>query len=224
MKNHCRRWPVTNMRGMGQAEKHCSVPVRVGSDTRGETWPCPLRGRPCKKRCTLCHAIALPNVIVRAQMDSDTELPGTHRLQLPKAMICNFVLGQAWLCDVLCFRCCITFTGPLKVKPQAVTWSWLAKRYLRLETQTWPQNAGKEPLVSKCESQIKLAKLGLPLQGECTCSMHKWMPPAPARAEHSSVLLLLNQSLQNGERGSRHTVGLLMNTPTPNESQIPAQC
>lgn len=25
-----------------------------------------------------------------------------------------------------------------------------------------------------------------------SCSMHKWMPPAPARAGHSSVLLLLN--------------------------------
>lgn len=50
------------------------------------------------------------------------------------------------------------------------------------------------------------------------------MPPAPARAEHSSVLLLLSRSLQNGERRSRHTVSLLMKAPNPNKSQIPASC
>lgn len=76
----------------------------------------------------------------------------------------HFRTGLTLWCFIL--DAASTFTGPLKVKPWAVSWSQLAKRHLRLETQTWAQNAGKESLVSKCESQIKLAKLGL--QGEHT--------------------------------------------------------
>ena len=79
---------------------------RVGSDTWGETWSCPLRGHPCKKMyamscyCTpKCHCQGS-----NCYTDSDTELPGMQRLQLTKATSYRFILGQAWFCDVLRFR------------------------------------------------------------------------------------------------------------------------
>ena len=145
---------------------------RVGSDTRGETCSCPLRGHPCRKvyavsrSCTpKCHCPGSTQITILSCQECRD-----FRLQ----KLCAAILVQDRLDFVMFYILDMLYSSYRSaippVKSRALSWMLAHSGVPRTcnSTLTTHKCRQRATTVSKCESQKMLAKLGLPLRGEHT--------------------------------------------------------